>query len=553
MLRDKYELKINADTLTVTEGTTFFEIAKTYIHAFEYPIIAVKMNGHFMSLSDKVPSSGEVEFFDLTNRDANRIYVNGLIYLLIYAVKILYNQKQKLTIRHSIDKGIYIETSKKITEDDLLKIKEQMKLLVEDDLPILKKVVRRIDAINYYKSVGEEIKAEILKYTTNTFITLYKLGDLYDYFYSQMPPSTAVLSYYDLAYINEKGFVLQYPTIYNPKKIREYIHHPGLFEVFDLYHEWASVIGVKTVRDLNKEVCEGKIDDLIRLDEVMQANRFLEVAKKIYQKKKDIKIILLAGPSSSGKTTTSLKLSSYLKSFGINPVKISMDDYFKNRENTPKKADGTYDFESLEAVDTQLFEKNMISLLNGNEIMGPKFNFIKGEADFIIKMKLKENDILLVEGIHALNPVILEKIDRKNKFKIYVSPTTAISIDNYNRISTSDNRMIRRMLRDNRTRGTSPVKTIETWPNVRIGEEENIYPFQDEADVTLNTALLYELGVLRTYVEPLLYDVPVDSIYYEEAKRLLNILKNFMPISSEAVPADSVLREFIGDSCYEGE
>lgn len=553
MLNSKCVIDVFNEKIEVLAGTSFLEIARTFQDQFKYPIIAVRVNGHFRSLNEKIQSHASIEFYDLTSRDANRIYLHGLMFLLIYSTKIIYGSKLNITIKHSIDKGMFCETDRKITKEDVKKIHKQMQLLVEDDLPISLKNVRRVDAIEYFKAVHEDVKADLLRYTTNTFVSLYKLGDMYDYFFSPMPISTGALKDFDLTYVNEKGFVLLFPTIYRPGEIKPYVHHPNLFRLFNEYHNWASVIGVKNVVDLNKLVSGGKIDDLIRLDEAMQSSRLLEVAKVIYSKKNHIKIILIAGPSSSGKTTTSMKLSSYLRSFGFHPVKISMDDYFLHRDLTPRKADGTYDFECIEALDLKLFEKQMIELLDGKEVMTPKFDFVKGEPNFIQPLKLASNDLLIIEGIHALNPVLLEHIDKKKKFKIYVTPATALNIDNHNRISTSDNRMIRRMIRDNRTRGNPPLKTIMEWPSVREGEEKYIFPFQDEADWTLNTALLYEIGVLRTYAEPLLYTVPIESEYYEEAKRIINILKNFLPISPSAIPDDSILREFIGDSCYKGE
>ena len=341
-----------------------------------------------------------------------------------------------------------------------------------------------------------------------------------------------------------------YPNRYDLGKIGKYQHHQQRFDVYNEYQEWVKLMNVKNASDLNDIVSSGKIGNLIRLDETIQASRLLNIAKEIYSHKDRLKIILIAGPSSSGKTTTSIKLTNYLTSFGLNPIQISMDDYFLSRRETPKKEDGSYDYECLEAVNTELFNENVDKLLNGEEIIAPVYNFLTGEPEYKLPMKLGKNDVLVIEGIHALNPEILKNIPRSRKYKMYISPMTGINIDNHNRISTSDNRLLRRIVRDNRTRGYKVERTLEAWKDVREGEEKYIFPYQDEANVTFNTALIYELGILKTYAEPLLYSVDPKSEYYNEAKRLINILKTFLPMPSEDIPDDSLLREFIGGSCF---
>ena len=323
-----------------------------------------------------------------------------------------------------------------------------------------------------------------------------------------------------------------------------------MFKVFKECREWTKLMKIETIADLNGVVSRGKIADLIRIDETLQSNRLLSVARKIVDNKKDKKIILLAGPSSSGKTTTTTKLCMYLKSFGLNPKMISMDDYFVDRDKTPVNEKGEKDYESIDAVDNELLTKQVDDLLNSKEGLAPIYNFKEGVKEFVKEMKLDKDDILLIEGIHALNPKVLKEIPAKNKFKIYLSALTELNIDYHNRFPTTDNRLLRRIIRDNRTRGYNVVDTLKVRNNVRNGEEKYIFPYQDEADVTINTALIYELGVLKTYVEPLLYSVDEDSIYYEEAKRLLNVLRLILPIPSESIPDDSIIREFIGGSCF---
>ena len=323
-----------------------------------------------------------------------------------------------------------------------------------------------------------------------------------------------------------------------------------MFEVFQECRDWAKLIDVENAVDLNRVVSTGKINDLIRIDETLQSNRLLNLAREINSKRKEIKIVLMAGPSSSGKTTTSRKLRMYLESFGLHPRVLSMDDYFVERNETPKDKDGNPDFECLEAVDLKLFDKQIGELLDGKTIKIPTFNFVLGTKEYKSEMTLGEEDILLIEGIHALDSKVLTNISRSKKYKIYISALTELNIDNHNRVSTTDNRLLRRIIRDNRTRAHSVENTIAAWNSVREGEEKYIFPYQDDADFTFNSALIYEIGVLKTYVEPLLFSVPQNSPYYGEAKRLIEFLHLFLPIPADVIPQDSIIREFIGGSCF---
>ena len=545
---ENIKVTVMGEEKEVAKRTTYLELSKMYQNKFNNPIIVAKQNGHYKELSDRIEVIGDIQFFDYNDREANRIYLNGLVYLVIYAFKDLF--KGNIRVKHSIDKGLYIETDTRIDEEKITFLKKRMNELVAMNLPIDKINVDRMDAIKYFESVNDKSKVGLMKYNTNTYVTLYKLGNLYNFFFSIMPTSTGVLKSFDLEYLNEFGFILLFPTVYMNNTIKEYTHHPKIFEVFSEYHDWAKLMKIDNSYSLNEVVSNGNIGNLIRMDEMLQSGRLLKIAKDIYSKKDSIKIVLIAGPSSSGKTTTCNKLSMYLKSFGINPHTISMDDYFYDREHTPKKLDGTYDFESLEAVDLELFDTQMKELLDGKEVLTPIFNFLIGQPEFRKRLKIGKEDILIIEGIHGLNPNILTSIPKENKYRIYISPLTGLNLDNHNRISTTDNRLLRRIVRDNRTRGYSVTDTIEHWPEVRSGEEQYIFPYQDEADCIFNSALIYELGVLKTYVEPLLYSVDTSSKYYHEAKRLINMLKMFLPIPSEDIPSDSLLREFIGGSCF---
>ena len=535
----------------VLPGTTFLEISKEYADKFQDPIILAKAGGEYKELRDTINTSCNIEFLDLKNKMANYAYLSGLIYLTIYAFDMVFNGKVTLRVKHSIDKGIYIETSSKIEESDIQSVKEEMKKIISQEKEFKRINALRLDAINYFNQIGNTSKAKIMKYNTNTYVTLYKLGNMYNFFFTLMPHSTKVLEKFDLIYLNDHGFVLIFQTTYMKNKIKEYKHHPQMFEVFREYQDWAEIMGISNVSSLNEKVSNSEIENLIRIDETLQSNRLLNIAKNIYKTRKHKRIVLLSGPSSSGKTTATNKLCMYLESFGLKPRVISMDDYYLARDEREVDENGNIDYESLRAINVKLFDKQIKALLDGEEVTKPTYNFILGMPEFHDKIKLGENEIILIEGIHALNPEILKSIPREEKCKIYVSPLTGLNLDDHNRISSSDNRLLRRIVRDNRTRGHNVDDTLEQWIEVRKGEELYVFPHQDEADFTFNTALIYEQGVLKTYVEPLLYSVDSSSPYYEEAKRLLNVLKMFLPIPSEAIPADSLLREFIGGSCFE--
>ena len=544
------KVNINGQVYNYSKDITINEIYKEHQSKYKYPIILAKVNGRLKELSSQLTDDSTIEFVDLTAKEGNRVHVNGLIFVLQYAVKKIYGPGANILVQHSLDKGVYIQTTFKLTEEKLENIKLVMKEIIKKDIPITKVTIDRIEAKKYFKSIGDETKAGILKYNTNNYITLYRLGNLYNYFYTLMPTSTGVLKDFDLTYIKGNGFILRFPTIYINDKIKKYEHHPNMFGVFEEFKEWAKIINVRNTVDLNKIVSTGKISDLIKMDETLQSNRLLNIAKQINDRKDKVKIVLMAGPSSSGKTTTSRKLCMYLKSFGLNPKAIEMDNYFVEREQTPRDANGKYDFECLEAIDLKLFDKQMSQLLNGEKVLMPTYNFGLGKKEFNETLQLEDKDILIIEGIHALDSNILTNINRERKFKIYISPLTELCMDDHNRISTSDNRLLRRIIRDNRTRDYRVERTLEQWPSVRAGEELYIFPFQDDADATINSAAIYEFGVLKTYAEPLLYSVESDSPYYEEAKRLLNFLKLFLPIPSESIPADAVIREFIGGSYF---
>lgn len=543
-------VKVMGEERTVVNGTTYFDLAKDYQKDFKYPIILAKVGNKFKELSEQAVNGSDISFVDLLNGVANHVYVDGLILLLTYASKEMFGVDSKIAVKYSIDKGIYMETSFDLTEKKLNLLKEKMLETADKNIAITRCSVNRDEAIEYFKKIRDKSKVELLKYVVNSKITLYKLGGVYDYFFNYMPATTGDLKYFDLKFLNNHGFVLLFPVVYT-NGIKPYEHHPQLFDVFNEYQKWADIMKIGNVPALNNVVSNGRADDIIRIDEMLQSTRLLKIAHDIVLKKDKIKIILMAGPSSSGKTTTCKKLSMYLRSFGLEPREISMDNYFVDREKNPKDENGNYDFECLEAINIKAFDSDVKNLLLGKGVKLPTFNFITGHSEpGAEETILGKNEVLIIEGIHALSDKILSSIDRSNKFKIYLSPLTILNIDMHNRISTTDNRLLRRMVRDNRTRGYNAEDTLKGWQRVRYGEEKHIFPNQDAADVVFNTALIYELGVLKTYAEPLLYSVGDDSPYYELARRLINMLKTFLPIPSEAIPDDSILREFVGGSCF---
>lgn len=545
---EKVRVKYLGKSYLYPRDITLEDISKDFQKNYSETIIMAEVNGRPYELNYKVTNDVTVDFFDLTSPTGNRVYESGLIFVLEKACLNMLNSE--IEVKYSIDKGIYIKTYKKITKEDLDKVSREMKEIVKRDLPIQKNLVNRLEAIEYYKSTKNYDKVNVLKYSVNTNVNLYRLMDIYNYFFSYLPVSTGALKEFKLTYIDQNSFVLRYPNIYYLNKIPVYKHHDKLFNEFKKYDEWSEKLGIENVSSLNSRVTKGNVDDLVLLSENIQNNSLFKIAETIYNNKK-LKLILLAGPSSSGKTTTSKKLELFLKGFGLNPIAISIDNYFVDRDKTPRLPDGSYDFESLNSINVELFNKNLKDLLDGKEVTLPVYNFITGKSELSDEsIKLGEKEILIVEGLHALNEELTYSIDKKNKYKIYLCPLTVLSLDNHNRIRTTDNRLLRRIVRDNRTRGYSASDTLSTWGKVREGEEKYVFPFQDEADVIFNTSLIYELGVLKTYAEPLLYSVEESDPMYKEAVRLLNLLKNILPISNDYIPVDSIVREFIGGGYF---
>ncbi len=533
--------------MNVYYGTTVREVLK---ELNDDNLMALRINGQAVSSDYEITEDGFVNFIAVGDRIGQKIYINGLKYMYILAVKEVFGDKVVVNIKHSLDKGLYTEivTRKKFDDSVVPIIKKKMKEICSRNLDFKSVNVSRDDAYDYVTELGETEKALNYAYMTNDSVTMYELGDEYNYFYYIMPPSTKVLNRFDLTFIAPNGIVLSYPI---NNVVPKYNPAPQVLEAFKSYEKRLSAMGIKYAGELNKIIVDGKISDFIQTNEIIYDQNLESVAAKVANDRR-IRSIFISGPSSSGKTTTSKKLALYLKSMGLDTLVLSTDDYFLNRVDSPKKPDGTYEFEIVDAIDIKLFNSHLKKLLDGEEVIIPTFNFITGEKEFKRKpTSLGKNQILVVEGLHAINEKLNGVIDKKNKLRIYISPFTPLALDRHNHISTTDLRLLRRMVRDYMHRGYSADQTLTNWMGMRNSEKNYVYPYQREADVILNTALSYEIGVLRTYAEPLLYSVSRESENYEEAIRILKFLRGFLNIPSENVPTKSVLREFIGNSYFE--
>ena len=537
------------DKVLFKEGGTLEELLKK----IDAPknIIAGIINNEIVELNYKLKEDTTIKLITTNDRQGSKIYINGLKFLYITAIKELYGASTDVRLKHSLDKGIYTTIDMELNTKVLDDIKAKMHELVEKDLQIEKITTSRKEAIKYFDSINEQEKSSNYKQMTNEVVTLYSLLDYYNYFFSPMPISTGILKDFDLTLTKDKAVILEYPDTLTGS-IPKYNHMEKVLNVFTTYSSWANKLNVNYVSDVNNVVIQGKIKEFIQLNEIKQNDDLNKIANEIENNIKDIKLVLIAGPSSSGKTTTSKKLSLYLKNKGINPFIISTDDYFKDRKDTPKNEKGEYEYDILEALDIDLFNEQIAKLLNNEKVKIPTYNFITGEKEFKNKeISIENRDLIIIEGIHTLNEELTKSIPRKNKYKIYISPFTPLDLDRHNHVSTVDIRLIRRLVRDYRTRGYDGEATLKNWPLVRASEEKYIFPYQKEADVVLNTALIYELGILKTYAIPILQGIDYKSEFYIEAIRIMNFLKYFLDIPESALPTTALLREFVGGSYFE--
>lgn len=529
------------------KGTTLLEISKSFAKDYEYEILGGKVDSIVKSLNEIINEDAVIDFYDITSFVGNKMYERGAILILVKAVSDVL--KEKVIIEHSIDKGIYCIINN-LNEEKTKQIEKRMREIVDSNIPFEKVLMNRLKMRKYYEQIGWSDKSEILGYISNTYITIYKLDDIYDYMYGEMVISTSYVKEFNLQYVSDNGCVLMLPLAYDDNKVNKYTHHEDLYNAIMNHIKWSERIGVTNIADLNKLLAQSKGSDLVFMNEAIQNTQLIKVSQTIYDNKK-IKLVLISGPSCSGKTTTSKKLQLFLKGFGLKPHVLAIDDYFKERSETPLDENGHKDYESIRAIDLELFNDHLNKLINGEEIITPTFNFITGKKEYKNKLKMENDGILIIEGLHSLNDELTSLINKEYKYKIYISPLTVLNIDNHNRLNTSDNRILRRMVRDNLRRGYNASETLSSWERVRAGETKYIFPYQDNADVVLNTSLLYEMSVLKVYAEPLLFSVSETDPNYSEALRLINILRVILPMPSASIPLDSIMREFIGDGCFD--
>lgn len=542
----------NEEKKEYAKGVKLIDIINDVKHNYQYDIICGKYRNGIINYDDVLTKSGNLELYDINSKIGNKIYEKGLCLLFTTCVKEVLGKNVEVKIRHSIDKGIFCEiNSDKLNNDTLKEIKSLMKDMVKKAIPFVKIETSKTEAIEYFKNIKRKDKVKTLSYDNSSFIPLYKFDGTYNYILGVLPNDTSVLKYFDLTLLENKGIVLRFPSIYDNGRVVKYTHHTNYFNSLEEYAKWAKVLNISNLGELNEAIINNNAGEIVHLSEMIQDYKLLSIAEEITLNKEDIKVILISGPSSSGKTTTSKKLALYLKTLGLKPYQLSLDDYFLNREDTPLDENGKPDFESLRAIDVKLFNSQIEKLLKGSKVITPTFDFITGKKIFNKALEMDKDAVLVIEGLHALNDEILTNIENKHKYKIYISPLSFVNVDDDNRISMTDIRLIRRIVRDNRVRGYSPEHTLKWWDNVRIGEEKYVFPFQDSANVIFNSSLAYELGVMKTYVEPLLYSIKEDSSEYSTALRLLETLKYVLPIPSDNVPDVSILREFIGGSYFE--
>ena len=535
------------------EGTTLFTISKELEAEYTHPILLAMVNGRLKELR-KSPKDGDVvEFVTMASETGIRAYRRGIILVLMKAIyKVLgANGLEKVRIEHTIGDGIYGELDGDVcaNEETLCLVKQEMERIVAADVLFDKKTINTEEACKIFHEHRMFAKEKLFGYRRASRTNLYSLGGFEDYFYGYMPYSAGVLKTFDL-FPYDQGFILLLPSKEAPDILPEFKERRKFFDVLQEGSKWGRIMGVETVGDINDVLARGGLQDLILVQEAFMEKKIGDIAAQI-KERGNVKFVMIAGPSSSGKTTFSHRLSIQLKTLGMKPHPIAVDDYFVNREDTPKHPDGSYNFECLGAIDIELFNNDMTALLAGEAVELPSFNFKTGKREYKGNIKkLGPDDILVIEGIHGLNDALSYKLPTESKFKIYISALTQLNIDEHNRIPTTDARMLRRIVRDARTRGAAAVDTIRMWPSVRKGEEENIFPFQESADAMFNSALIYELVLLKQFAEPLLFCVPKEAPEYTEAKRLLKFLDYFLGADCENVPKNSIIREFIGGSCF---
>lgn len=547
--------KNNNSTREFPEGSSLFDIYNGFNLAMPYGPVSAKVNNKVESLDFRVYYNKDIEFLDITSSSGMRTYVRSLFFILVKAVEELYPQGS-ISLEHPISKGYFckLHIDRTIGLDDVQRIKQKMQEIIAADIPYTRTESHTEEVVRLFEKRGMMDKARLLDTYGQLYSYYYQLGDTVDCYYSSLVPSTGYIRLFDIVKYYD-GLLLRIPSRENPTKLEEVVKQEKMLEVFQEYHRWNQILGISTVGDLNVACNEGHATDLINVSEALQEKKIAQIADEITHRDQDgkrVKLVLISGPSSSGKTTFSKRLSIQLMTNGLKPYPISLDDYFVNRNDTPLDENGKHDFESLYAVDLPFFEEQLSTLLNGGEVELPRYNFTTGKREMSgKKLRIDEHMILIIEGIHALNPALTPHIPNENKYKVYVSALTTILLDNHNYIPTTDNRLLRRIIRDYKYRNYSAEETIARWPSVREGEEKWIFPYQENADAMFNSALLFELAVLKDYVEPVLRKVPNRCPEYSEAHRLLRFLNYFVSVQDKELPPTSLLREFLGGSSFQ--
>ncbi len=549
-----YQVTVAGQTRLYPGGTTFGEIVKDFENQEKYPVVLVMVGNKLRELHKRLHEDCEISLITTRDDIGHKTYKRSMNLLLLKAVYHVagHENVKKIVLHFTAGEGFYytIDGNVQVNEEFLQKVDGYMREMVERKIPVMKRSISTSSAMELFHRHGMYDKEKLFKYRRVSRVNIYSLEEFEDYFYGYMVWHTGYLKYFKL-YPYDEGFVMQMPKKENPERVPEFIPSPKIFQVQKEAEKWGEMLEVSVVGEINEKISRGKVKQMILISEALQEGKISRIAEQISQQR-DVKFVMIAGPSSSGKTTFSHRLSIQLAAHGLKPHPIAVDNYFVNREDTPRDENGNYNFECLEAIDLELFNRDMNALLRGERVEIPRFNFKVGKREYKGDfLQMEPNDILVIEGIHSLNDKMSYSLPKESKFKIYISALTQLNVDEHNRIPTTDGRLIRRMVRDNRTRGTSARETIAMWPSVRRGENENIFPYQEEADVMFNSALIYELAVLKLYAEPLLFQIEKDDPEYQEAKRLLKFLDYFVGIPSEDIPYNSILREFVGGSCFD--
>ena len=538
------------------EGSTLLDILSEFEFERPYPIVSAKVNNVSQGLKFRVYNSRDVEFLDLTHHTARLVYIRSLGFLLYKAAQDLF-PGSKLTIEHPISKGIFCQIRKSdgkmLDGNDIASLRMRMRTIVADDIQFHRHEARIDDAIRMFGELGQEDKVKLLETSGNTYTDYYTLDGIADYYYGRLVPSTGYLNVWDIDAYRD-GILMRIPDKDHPDRLAEMQDQPKTFEVFSESLKWNAIMGLDTVGDVNHACQNGRARELVQVAEALQEKKIVQIAEEIdrrYRSENPVRLVLITGPSSSGKTTFCSRVSIQLKACGLKPISFSTDDYFVNRVDTPKLPDGTYDFDNFETVDHVALERDLLALLRGEEIEVPEYNFVTGEREYNgKKLQLKKDSVLLLEGIHALNPMLTKQIPESVKFRIFISTLTSTALDDHNIIPTDDNRLLRRIVRDYNKGAFTARQTISQWASVRHAEERWIDPYQENADVMFNSAYLLEFAVMRTHAESILATVPSNCPEYTEAHRLLKFLHYFTPVSDKEIPATSMLRQFIGGSSF---